>query len=233
MSDSDVKSDNRFKEEEASTESFEEKVERVARWLDYTGKADWAAEIRREAIERKVLEAQHLITMMSLEEHIRETQTEFLMTKSVELSSMIFDKATTYNNAMITLGYAGFFAIWNFVNDSIPELDRLCAGVLLGISLLIFIAWVLFSGVSITLYTRRMSVEIIKSYETIEEKLSGLMEAEARERARAGKTYVIWPYVFIASSFTGVAAGILLLNAMLVGVTEWGYYLEDLVNGAK
>ena len=145
---------------------------------------------------------------------------EFLLEKSSEVQVHNFDKAANYNNFVLSLGYAGFFAIWTFVKDQIPDFDEVLSAFLLGLSLFIFIFWTLLNSIFLAFHVRRIAFVLARQYPTRLEKIEALKAAELESHAVTASIYKIWPFVFTLAAATGLLAGGLLfvqLGAIVMG----------------
>jgi hypothetical protein len=59
----------------------------------------------------------------------------------IQTQEQTFQKAEAYSKTIITLGYAGLFALWAFVKDHLSPRAIVLTATLVGFSLLIYIIW--------------------------------------------------------------------------------------------
>jgi len=151
--------------------------------------------------------------------------------RAVQVQSQLFDKAATYNNIVVTLGYAGFFAIWNFIKRDIHVWDNLLVAGLLGMSLLIFIAWTVFSNMRLSV--RNIGIAKILGSDSLSDtsKLNELRHIDAKWNKSDLRYYGAWYWVFLISVVSGFSAGILLLVLALLQMIEIDFSIHDLIWG--
>jgi hypothetical protein len=155
----------------------------------------------------------------------QEVDAEKLNEKIIEFQSQLFDKAATYNNIVVTLGFAGFLALWSGVREFLHPIDAVLVAILLGFSLFLFVLWnVVSSFVNSQRY--REYGKIISRDISESQKLKAIVDAE-RKLKRAEMRYMSAYYViFFLSAVTGFVAGSLLL--MLTGLRlvnhQWSLY---------
>lgn len=83
-----------------------------------------------------------------------------------EMLADLFSQAQAYTNLVIVTGYAGAFAIWNFISNKLTPATGLGVGLLLCVSLATYIAWEIYTMVQkhIALATLRKSVDDFGRY---------------------------------------------------------------------
>ena len=132
----------------------------------------------------------------------------------------MFDKAAAYNNLIVSLGYAGFLAIWIWARDSLHSTDSRIVAFLLGFSLLLFVAFNLLTSFVVSSRNIVLAKILSRTAEPCE-----ILEDIARFRVVDGhrtlKYYAAWYWVFLLSATTGFLAGLLLL--VLVGLQIFGF----------
>ncbi|MFC3088276.1 hypothetical protein [Tabrizicola soli] len=113
----------------------------LADYLRRIGARSLAAELDDLRFRNRILEAQRWLDNHDalISEHAlhREKYDQRLLANQ----AWVFDKAQTYNNFVVTLGYAGMFGIWSFVRDEMDPWDMKLIAVLLGSSLVMFMLW--------------------------------------------------------------------------------------------
>lgn len=117
-----------------------------------------------------------------------------------EISAFVnetLEKHSNYTQIVTLLGYGGFFALWAATADKMPDQVFAWAGALIGLSVLVFVAWELYkAGV-----TGRALVRLGRGDLSIEE-----------YRALGMSMNRWWFPVFLLSTATGVVAGALILG---------------------
>lgn len=130
-----------------------------------------------------------------------------------------FRQAQSYSNVVIGIGYAGFFALWSMVRPDITVQAHAAAALLVGFSLVVFVAWEVYQMTTMALTSKRIEVRMQSS--------EGFMAAEidAIGNGLQVRLAKCWPVVL---AFTVIPAGIgasLLLYGIgrkLVGVLTGG-----------
>ncbi|WP_316975726.1 hypothetical protein [Shumkonia mesophila] len=137
---------------------------------------------------------------------------------------IIFDKSRSYINAVVTVGYASFFAIWGFTKDSIPEKVSTHVAIAMGISILLFVLFVVVDMLFITYVTVKFNnnVRFNINFKTVSEAIAHSQEYGnkvdifQRDIKRASLSIIIiWPFFFVPSLLSGLYASILLLYNFL------------------
>ena len=90
----------------------------------------------------------------------------------------VYESATAYSNLIIIAGYAGAFAVWQFVKSDLNPSAMMWAGTLLLISTVTFISFELYKMISHALVFRRIGTL--------------LQNAGLEEDKRIGAWHMIW-----------------------------------------
>ncbi len=130
-----------------------------------------------------------------------------------------FRQAQSYSNVVIGIGYAGFFALWSMVRPDISVQAHAAAALLVGFSLVVFVAWEVYQMTTMALTSKRIEARMQSD--------EGFMAAEVdaignRLHARLAKC---WPVVLTFTVFpAGIGASLLLYGIAnkLVGVLTGG-----------
>ena len=141
-------------------------------------------------------------------------EAEQLVDLLVRVQSQLFDKAATYNNIVVSLGYAGFIAMWTWARGFLHSTDATIVALLLGTSLFLF---VLFNVVTMFMISRQ-NIGLAKVLSTGKPPLFMLAEAQTFEAALRKSTlayYGAWYIFFLVSSMIGFLSGAMLL--VLIG----------------
>ena len=129
----------------------------------------------------------------------------------IDFQSTLFDKSQNYNNIVVTLGYAGFFAIWNYVNDLLVEFDKALIALCLGVSLLVFILWTLLQSPIIASYHRRAAAVLDKEYDDRDTLLKKWNAQQSANKKTFLKLQKVYPIVFFLTAGPALIAGIMLM----------------------
>lgn len=195
-------------------------------YLRSIGATSLAAELSDLRFSNRVVEAIRFLDTHNAEVTYQEQLHDKIDERMLANQSHLFDKGQAYINFVVTLGYAGFFAIWNFVRDLMPPWDMKVVAVLLGFSLIVFIAWTLASMIVIGSTTTALGNILRGSYDSRQGMLEAILEQEKRNQRVALKLQKFWLPTFLLSALTGFLAGILLLAVMLADVlgTPFSFY---------
>lgn len=204
------------------------KVEDLVRYLRSLNLEQLARDVSDARFATRILESQRWLDKHeALKAHEDDNQ-EKLEARLVALQSQLFDKAATYNNIVLSFGYAGFFAIWTLVKDEMHPWDMQLIAVLLGLSLLVFITWTM----TVALWNVKNTVQLSKvyqeEYEDRDEKLEAILRQEQANAEKAIKLQRLWGITFTVSATCGFVAGILLLSILAGGVLNIDFTLHSI-----
>ena len=139
----------------------------------------------------------------------------------IQSQDQAFQKLEAYSKTIIVLGYAGLFALWGFVKDHLSHRAIVATAMLVGFSLIVYIAWEVGSMVQRTLLHKRFNQTInarpADQAKAITDYLGQTRAAEIRGTS-------IWLVVLVLTVVPGFAGAlILLLNvfADLTGLPPW------------
>lgn len=216
MSESENKQDQYEKIED-------EKTEALARYIESLGLESLARDISEERIVRRILESRIAYDYYSVQSEIWKDRSEKALERAVSAQALLFDKAASYNNVVLTLGYAGFFAIWNIVSNQLKPAENAVIGLSLGISLGIFISWTILISVLLTLKVRRYAVIAGTEFNTLSDEIEAHKQAEDKAKRASFRLQRFWPFVFFDTVLTSLFPGLLLLLELLDFITgfEW------------
>ena len=114
------------------------------------------------------------------------------------------DRALAYNNVVLTVGYAGFFALWSIVKEMEWPRTHAVAGLLIAFSLVFFVGWEVLRMYLQANYLRG------KIQDREAGKFDNLRDGEIRKDP-TGWLMMVWPYVFyITVGFGVVGIGMML-----------------------
>jgi hypothetical protein len=143
------------------------------------------------------------------------------MDAAVKSQIQIFDRAQAYSNAIVVAGYAGIFGVWTFTKGTLtPHATDLIA-ILIGVSLLLYISWEIYSMV-IRAVTANRYFKLISKSPMEYFKLAAEYEADAR--SVSAHTMVIWKSILFPTIGTAYLGALLLLYnaaARMLGLPQW------------
>ncbi|MBV1903601.1 MAG: hypothetical protein KUG58_08205 [Marinosulfonomonas sp.] len=103
------------------------------------------------------------------------------------------EQQKSYNAVVLAIGYAGFFALWAFLKDLLPDRATSLTAILVGFSLLVYVFWEIGIAASNTF-------DIIHSENDL-------------GRSSANKVYwpeKLFPYVWVLTTASGLAGTVIL-----------------------
>lgn len=129
--------------------------------------------------------------------------------EQVAINAAAFEKTNAYVNIIIFAGYAGFFAIWSFTNEYLPEKATILTALLAGSSLFFFVFWEVFK-------TTMLSISIGKSHmiefdELAPDEYDRQVNLIALNNKKREKFIIkAWPYSSFLTVVPGLCGGALL-----------------------
>lgn len=154
--------------------------------------------------------AQHILQRMQMQQESElRSQREEAIQFWIRVMSASYDKSVSYTNLFMIGWYASFFAVWSKMYDKFPKFYMGLAGVLMFISLCVFIVWELYKMI---FYSTRLR----DIYKVLEEKDPNkfnvkLNEQQINEKKRYIEQVKIWWLVLIITIIpASFAAGILI-----------------------
>jgi len=183
------------------------KVNELCDYLKSIGLKDFAEEIWDLKHANRLAELSASIRYSELSGHLWELWEDKLLETEISVQSAIFDKSISYNSVILTLGYAGFFSIWNIVSDDLSLVANSWVGLLLGASLIVFVVWTLLSSIVLTRHIGKRAKLIQNEYETRQEMIKAFTSVHADVSKFALRMQILWPYMFSFSALTGLGAG--------------------------
>jgi hypothetical protein len=132
-----------------------------------------------------------------------------------DFQSRLFDSATAYNQLIVIGGYAAFFGLWSGVAKEINRTALLSSGLLILVSLLIYVTWTV-----IGMY--RLQGQNIATLQTFEQGVEGFEErfkaAVAAAHGTNAKLLRLWRPVVWAAGLSAFAAAALLGGAAFLSL---------------
>jgi len=203
--------------------------EELAAYLRRIGARNLASELNDLRFRNRIMEATRWLdahdARVSYEEQLHDKIDQRLMGNQ----AILFDKSQAYMNFVVTLGYAGFFAIWNLIKDLMHPWDMKVVAILLGVSLIVFIAWTLTSMTFSTNSVRRLGNAVRAEANDRETRLDSMIEAEYENLRQGLKLQRLWLPTFSICVLTGFAAGLLLLTLLFFDVIGQPFSLYNVL----
>jgi len=138
----------------------------------------------------------------------------------IQSQEQMFQKLEAYSRTIITLGYAGVFAIWAFVKDHLSHRAVLWTAMLVGFSLLVYIAW------EVAMMIHRTTLQL-RFNRTINDhpgdQAKAINDYLVQTRAQLARGAPIWMVIQILTVGPGFAGALLLIYnvfAELTGLPE-------------
>jgi len=209
-----------------SSEKAQDEDEKVSSLIDYfysIGQPRLAQEINNEHFGRKINDILTETRFSELDQQLLEIRQSRFLEDQISIQSATFEKASAYNNIVLTLGYAGFFAIWNMVADGLSVPVNTWVGFLLGVSLFTFVIWTLLSSVATTRQIASRAKLLAREFETQEEFFSSLSLLDGQMRRSALAFQQWWPLVFMFTALTGLGAGSIVMLHLVKNIVGTGW----------
>ena len=155
-----------------------------------------------------------------LEKERLKANQELLLDGIVKVNAQTFDSAKSYNNVVLTLGYAGFFALLGFVREQIRSVDTLFLVFIMSVSVFIFVTWTVLNSIRMShemqSYSKILSAESVSAAE--------ILKRYDEQKLKDQKTLLAynkrWYLVFISSFLSAFIGGVVLL-IVVIGNMIW------------
>ena len=193
-------------------------LQKIVSYLQKLGITQLAEDIHYEKHARRVVEYKVAADYWSLQAQISKDREEKALEWSVSVNAALYDKAATYINVVVTLGYAGFFAIWSQVAEQFEQAENAFIGLGLAISLILFVSWTLGTSIIITQKFRQYAILVDQEFDSFDEELEAHRHIEDKINRSALRLQRYWPAVFFTVVFFAVVPGIILLSELLFKV---------------
>lgn len=126
-----------------------------------------------------------------------------------EMLAELFSQARAYTNVVIVAGYAGAFAIWNFLSERLTPATGLSVGLLLCISLATYVAWEIYAMVQkqVSMAALRLAVDDFGRYS------SELKLHQEKNQLLLRRFERYWPIVMVVAVGSATLAIAMLISA--------------------
>ena len=134
----------------------------------------------------------------------------------IQSQDQVFQKLEAYSKTIIVLGYAGLFAIWGFVKDHLSHRAIVLTAMLVGFSLMIYIAWEVASMIQRTMLQHRFN-QAIKAHPADQAKaITDFVEESRNAQLRANR---VWQVILVLTVGPGFAGALILLYNVFADLT--------------
>lgn len=146
-----------------------------------------------------------------------EDEVDAILERRLRFAADAYGKATAYDTAITVAGYGAFFALWAGVAADVTPAARSTSAALMGVSLVLYIAWHLLTMMARHRFDREMvaatrkaqpAIDVINEWDQWEtRKTKGLLWLQAR----------FWRPIFGTAVLTGaLGAGTLVYSSLAV-----------------
>jgi hypothetical protein len=140
------------------------------------------------------------------------------MDKLREIVAEVYGQTTAYTNLVLAAGYAGSFAVWQFVEKYMSLKSRFWSALLLTISLALFVGYELYKMVRESWKMRHLADAMMRLPES--RRLEALQAILMNKRILEAR---LWAFFVVPTAATGLAAAGLLVSVFIAKLT--GYVL--------
>lgn len=139
----------------------------------------------------------------------------------IQSQEQTFQKLEAYSKTIIVLGYAGLFAIWGFVKDHLSHRAVLATAMLVGFSLIVYIAWEVASMIHRTMLQLRFNRAIKDHPADPAKAVNDYVEQTRAELARGAPIWMVVQILTVGPGFAGALLLIFNVFANLTGLPQW------------
>lgn len=148
---------------------------------------------------------------------VRDRERDARLNRLVARHGELTARSRDYANFILVAGYAAFFALWADVAQDVGLIARCATVVLLGLSLIVFIAWEL-AGMVLRVKAEK-PFAVIRDDVGYEEGFEDRWDAAVAESVRLHAPYQLcWPWVLGFTIVTGMGGAAILTGAALAKV---------------
>jgi hypothetical protein len=172
----------------------------------------WAREVERNI--RELGEHVNRLSRRQAEhDHDRQLQAAH------DLVAKIYSQSISYTNLIMVVGYAGLLTLWSKLKPDLPPALFSLTGLLIGLSLVLFISWELVKMVGGHLKIRRLQ----KSLEGAKPGPGTIARFQNELQGYEAGWAKLWPWFFIPTLISGIGASLLLLGFFGWKLIEYGF----------
>ena len=143
------------------------------------------------------------------------------MNEFIQSQDQTFQKLEAYSKTIIVLGYAGLFALWGFVKDHLSHRAIVTTAMLVGFSLIVYIAWEVALMIQRTLLHHRFNRDVKAHPADPARAITDFVEQTRDAQIRGTGMWLVILVLTVVPGFAG--ALILLYNVLadLTGLPQW------------
>ena len=145
----------------------------------------------------------------ALKDDVEKRKTEIL-----RIYSALYDKAATYVNIIMAIGYAGFFAVWSNMKVYMSAFDMRLSALCMLTSVVIFVMWEV-AKMYITSANLHQVQDILKFHAEFDAKLIALYQQEAMINVHFMR---LWPIVLFLTIVTALVATSILIYSFIINL---------------
>lgn len=128
-----------------------------------------------------------------------------------EISADQFSQARAYTNVLLAAGYAGLFGLWSILKDSVSSQATVICGLLISLSLAIFLLWEL-----VGMFARHQTLAEMNKLFSSGDEFDSLAQNHAVRMRNFNITLLrIWPYFLWPTIIFGFGAFFVLIASFL------------------
>lgn len=142
-----------------------------------------------------------------LKEDVQAMKNDQQIEAFIQLNEKLMGHATNYTNLIMVAGYAGFFAFWSTLTGKIPAWLFSTCGLLITLSLTLFISWELIKMFWSSSHMRKTQAILAQS-----RRPATVADYEKATREFSAAAHKVWMLFLIPSVTTGVLAAIMLVG---------------------
>lgn len=150
---------------------------------------------------------------------IRQVEAEMKARDQLDLVKELMDKQhahqSAYNTVIIGVGYAGFFALWNLVKDGDRPGLHAFAGLMIAVSLILYVGWEVGQMIYRTVQLQRITQELETG-----SRVDQLQVFADGMRGIERRAFRWWPVVLVPCVVTGLVGGAALLFVFVLDLID-------------
>jgi hypothetical protein len=130
--------------------------------------------------------------------------------ETISILSALYDRAASYTNLILAAGYAGFFAVWSTMKDTLTTTESLIAALSVTFSLAVFVFW----EVGVMVWAAKDLGAVQQALNAPPGKFEKLIEqAKLSQEKRAVAVRRMWFVILLATIVPGlVGTGVLMYS---------------------
>lgn len=146
-----------------------------------------------------------------LKEDVQQMKNDQLVDKQIDamiqLNEKLMSNSSNYTNLIMVAGYAGFFAFWSTLTGKIPAMLFSACGLLITLSLTLFIGWEIIKMFWSAKHMRRTQAILAQS-----RRPATVADYEKAIQQFNVEAHKVWMMFLIPSVITGVLAAVMLVG---------------------